>query len=90
MDMEQGKREMTFDEEYEILQTEKEMIFAKEIDGCEPPFVNCVLRRALRCIRKLLAKNKIYEDLLEKSAEEIENVYGMETELSGEIRSVLN
>jgi hypothetical protein len=46
-------REMTFEEEYEILQKEKERVFASEHEGYEPPLANCVLRRALRCIRKL-------------------------------------
>lgn len=46
-------REMTFEEEFEILQREKERVFASEKEGYEPPLANCVLRRALRCIRKL-------------------------------------
>ena len=45
-------REMTFEEEYKILQEEIQMVFAME-NGDEEPLVNCVLRRALRCIRKL-------------------------------------
>ena len=28
-------------------------VFATEIEGDETPFANCVVRRALRCIRKL-------------------------------------
>lgn len=44
---------MTFEEEYEILLKEKDELFAREIKGDETPFPNCVVRRALRCIRKL-------------------------------------
>lgn len=50
--MNEAVREMTFEEEYEILKRESEKVFAKE-NGCEAPFVNFVLGRALRCIRKL-------------------------------------
>ena len=39
---------------------------------------------------KALEKQKIMECLLEKSAEEIENFYGRETELSEEIRDLLD
>jgi hypothetical protein len=46
-------REMTFEEEYEILKRESEKVFATEDPRSEPPLANCVLRRALRCIRKL-------------------------------------
>lgn len=57
--MEKGKsmsevvREMTFDEEYAVLLKEKEELFLSEKEDCETPFANCVVRRALRCIRKL-------------------------------------
>ena len=51
--MNEAVREMTFEEEFEILQREKERVFASEKEGYEPPLANCVLRRALRCIRKL-------------------------------------
>lgn len=56
-------REMTFDEEYEILQKEKEELFAMEKEDCEPPFANCVVRRALRCIRKLLEEIQQYREI---------------------------
>ena len=39
---------------------------------------------------KSLEKQKTMECLLEKSAEEIENLYGRETELSEEIRDLLD
>lgn len=51
--MNEAVREMTFEEEFEILQREKERVFVSEKEGYEPPLANCVLRRALRCIRKL-------------------------------------
>ena len=56
----EAKREMTFDEEYEILQREKEQLFSNEEIDCEPPFANCVVRRALRCIRKVLSEIQQY------------------------------
>lgn len=46
-------REMTFEEEYEVLENESKRVFTSEKEGYEPPLANCVLRRALRCIRKL-------------------------------------
>lgn len=46
-------REITFEEEYEILKREANKLFESEIDGCEPPKENCIVRRALRCIGKL-------------------------------------
>ncbi len=52
------KREMTFEEEYEILQRESKEVFEIEHKNCDPPFVNCVLRRALRCIKKLQEQTK--------------------------------
>lgn len=57
--MNETVREMTFEEEYAILQKETDRLFEKEIEGCEPPFANCVVRRALRCIRKLLEKTEL-------------------------------
>ena len=39
---------------------------------------------------RALEKQKAIERLLEKSAEEIENLYGRETELSEEIRDLLD
>jgi len=56
----EATREMTFEEEYEILQKEKEELFAMEICDSEPPFANCVVRRASRCIRKLLEEIQQY------------------------------
>ena len=46
-------REMTFEEEYEILKKESKQLFDNEHGGYEPPFANCVVRRSLRCIQKL-------------------------------------
>jgi len=51
--MSEAVREMTFREEYEILQKEKNELFALEDENTETPFANCVVRRALRCIKKL-------------------------------------
>ena len=56
--MNEAVREMTFEEEYEILQRESERVFASEKEGYDPPLANCVLRRALRCIRKLQEQPK--------------------------------
>lgn len=56
--MHEAVREMTFEEEYEILQREKERVFASEKEGYEPPLANCVLRRALRCIDKLMKTSR--------------------------------
>ena len=39
---------------------------------------------------KTLEKQKTMECLLEKATEEIENIYGRETELSEEIRNLLD
>lgn len=52
-------REMTFEEEYEILQAETTELFVNENTDSEPPFANCVVRRALRCIRKLLKELEV-------------------------------
>ena len=57
------KREATFEEEYEILQKEKEELFAMENCDSEPPFANCVVRRASRCIRKLLEEIQQYRSI---------------------------
>lgn len=56
--MGEALREMTFEEEYEILQREKAEVFANEDSRSEPPLTKCVLRRALRCIDKLLKKQQ--------------------------------
>lgn len=54
--------EMTFNEEFEILQKEAEKIFATEEQEEESPFVNCVIRRALRCIKKLQTEYRDAEE----------------------------
>lgn len=59
--MSETMREMSFDEEFAILQEEKERLFSQELAGCEPPFANCVVRRALRCIWKLNSR-KVQND----------------------------
>ena len=51
--MDECVKEMTFEEEYEILKRETNELFENEIDGCEAPKANCIVRRALRCINKL-------------------------------------
>ena len=62
----EAKREATFEEEYEILQKEKEELFAMENCDSEPSFANCVVRRASRCIRKLLEEIQQYRAMEEK------------------------
>ena len=67
--MERLTREMTFEEEYIILQKEVKELFEKEDRESEPPENNCVVRRALRCIKKLVADvepYKAYKDLDEQ------------------------
>jgi len=59
--MSEATREMTFMEEYEILKSEKDELFATESNDSEPPFANCVVRRALRCIRKLMKEKEQFE-----------------------------
>ena len=59
----EATREMTFEEEYQILQKEKEELFAMENCDSETPFANCVVRRSLRCIRKLLEELQQYREL---------------------------
>lgn len=61
--MTEAVREMTFEEEYEILQKEGDRLFASEPNGVEIPLANCIVRRALRCINKLKKK---YEHLEQK------------------------
>lgn len=56
-------REMTFEEEYEILKREANKLFESEIDGCEPPKENCIVRRALRCIGKLEKEIELCKEL---------------------------
>ena len=67
--MERVTREMTFEEEYIILQKEVKELFDKEDRESEPPESHCVVRRALRCIKKLVAElepYKAYKDLEEQ------------------------
>ena len=67
--MERLTREMTFEEEYIILQKEVKELFNKEDRESEPPKSHCVVRRALRCIKKLFAElepYKEYKDLEEQ------------------------
>ena len=67
--MERLTREMTFEEEYIILQKEVKELFDKEDRKSEPPENHCVVRRALRCIKKLVAElepYKEYKDLEEQ------------------------
>ena len=60
--MERLTREMTFEEEYIILQKEVKELFDKEDRESEPPKSHCVVRRALRCIKKLVAEVEQYKD----------------------------
>lgn len=67
--MERLTREATFEEEYIILQKEVKELFDKEDRESEPPEIHCVVRRALRCIKKLVAEvasYKAYKDLEEQ------------------------
>ena len=67
--MERLTKDMTFEEEYVILQKEAKELFNKEDRESEPPKSNCVVRRALRCIKKLVTElepYKEYEDLEEQ------------------------
>lgn len=67
--MERLTREMTFEEEYIILKKEAKELFDKEDRESEPPESHCVVRRALRCIKKLVSEveqYKTYKDLEEQ------------------------
>lgn len=67
--MERLTKEMTFEEEYVILQKELKELFDKEDRESEPPESHCVVRRALRCIKKLIVEvepYKAYKDLEEQ------------------------
>ena len=55
-------REMTFEEEYTILQKEATELFDKEDEESEPSKSHCVVRRALRCIKKLIAELEPYKE----------------------------
>ena len=67
--MERLTRGMTFEEEYTFLKKEVKELFDKEDRKSEPPESHCVVRRALRCIKKLVAEleqYKNYKDLEEQ------------------------
>ena len=67
--MERLTREMTFEEEYTLLQKEAKELFDKEDGKSEPPRSHNIVRRALRSIKKLLAEVEPYktdEDLEEQ------------------------
>ena len=65
--MDRLTREMTFEEEYVILQKEAKELFDKEDKESEPSESNCILRRALRCIKKLVAKLEELKDYQDKN-----------------------
>lgn len=56
--MNEAVREMTFEEEYEILQRESEKVFAMEDPRSEPIIESALLRQALRCIDKLMKTSR--------------------------------
>ena len=60
--MERLTREMTFEEEYTFLKKEVNELFDKEDRKSEPPESHCVVRRALRCIKKLFAELEPYKE----------------------------
>lgn len=60
--MDRLTREMTFEEEYTFLKKEVKELFDKEDRESEPPESNCVVRRALRCIKKLVAEIEPYKE----------------------------
>ena len=64
--MERLTRELSHDEEFMLFKEEFGEIVGNEKEGCEPPFANNVLRRALRCILKLRKELKRYEELEEQ------------------------
>ena len=67
--MERVSREMTFEEEYTFLKKEAKELFDKEDKESEPPESHSVVRRALRCIKKLVTEvepYKEYKDLEEQ------------------------
>ena len=60
--MENVSREMTFEEEYTFLKKEAKELFDKEDEESEPPKSHSVVRRALRCIKKLITEVKPYKE----------------------------
>ena len=71
---------MDIEKAIECLQADKEYITDMKI--CDGEEMDIAI--------KALEKQKTMECLLEKVAEEIENIYGRETELSEEIRDLLD
>lgn len=69
-------------------QEAKEIIHEITMNYAEDGEEECC--EALDIAIKALEKQKAMECLLEKAAEEIENIYGRETELSEEIRDLLD
>ena len=65
--MDRLTREITFEEEYVILQKEAKELFDKEDRKIEPPESNCVVRRALRCIKKLVSELEELKDYQDKN-----------------------
>ena len=53
---------MTFEEEYTFLKKEAKELFDKEDEESEPPKSHSVVRRALRCIKKLITEVKPYKE----------------------------
>lgn len=80
--MEKAVREMTFEEQYEILKNDAEKLYANEAEGYEPPFANCVVRRAMRCIKKLLCET---ESLRDRQAPKKPNLWGDGSDSEGNI-----
>ena len=93
------EREMTFEEEYVILQKEAKELFDKEDREIEPPESNCVVRRALRCIKKLVSELEELKDYQDKNKmvvrvdcdfENIDNIKNKIDELSKYAESQYN
>lgn len=63
--MERALREMTFEEEYSFLKKEAKELFDKEDKENEPPESHSVVRRALRCIKKLLTEIEPYKEYMD-------------------------
>ena len=79
LDMDILTREMTFEEEYVILQKEAKLLFDKEDRKSEPPESHCVVRRALRCIKNLVAELEQYKKYNELPCEIGSDVYYIPT-----------
>lgn len=92
--MERVSREMTHEEEYDVLLKEAKELFDGEKEGYDPPFANCIVRRALRCIEKMMSGNKYQKlasrtmnDNLSSFQQEHHALHGMVGEI-GEIHSL--